>query len=112
MSGFEFTPAGIKTLGGDPVATPEIAAGTANVPGPEKAPELPSKKASEPNAPLNVMKRRDWLKELGARLKQVRRELKALRALEDEELELNRLIAAAKAAPGTVRNINSARKSS
>ncbi|HEY3495269.1 MAG TPA: hypothetical protein VGK73_11310 [Polyangiaceae bacterium] len=121
---FEFTPAGIRPLALDGEAVPPVAPATpatvavtkqpAKVSLPadfaERAAETYEANRKEP-ADRKPLKRREYRKELRARLKQVQREIKALRSLEDEEAELKRLIAALNQPAGTVRSINSARKS-
>jgi hypothetical protein len=123
---FEFTPGGIFEIKPEGQAqgqaiAPGIAAGGAALeaaraqqPAPERAATLgdsvtrPLKAAQVEPQKLN---RREWRKELQARLKVVQREIKRLRSLEDEEAELQRLITAAKQPPAKVTRIDSARRS-
>lgn len=123
---FEFTPGGIVELKedgqsqGQPIAPGIMAGGAAleaaraqqPVAIPQSAPRLPAD-ARAPVVPGDAPKlnRREWRKELQARLKVVQREIKRLRSLEDEEAELQRLIAAAKQPPAKVTRIDSARRS-
>lgn len=69
--------------------------------------EPTGKKATQPsNGNLSA---KDWIREFRARLKQVNKELKRLKALEREKNQLERLIKAAEQPPATaVRSIRSA----
>lgn len=125
---FEFTPGGIFELKpegehqGQPIA-PGIMAGGAALDA-ARAQQAQAIPAAQPGRaalkndaisralpPLEKLNRREWRRELQARLKIVQREIKRLRSLEDEEAELTRLIAAAKQPPAKVTRIDSARRS-
>lgn len=127
MSSFEFTPGGVRELGAEDFATSgTINAGDAvrqlqaQVAQQEAARVVaPAKKAAPlvyeiDTVPLDEkritpLKRRHFVKELRARLSVVERQIKNLRALEDEAAEIKRLIAAAKAPPAKVTPITTAR---
>jgi hypothetical protein len=125
---FEFTPGGIFELKpeGQPqgqAIAPGIMAGgaaleAARAQQPDAAQQPMRAALADPiGAPKTLivepqkLNRREWRKELQARLKVVQREIKRLRSLEDEEAELQRLIAAAKQPPAKVTRIDSARRS-
>jgi hypothetical protein len=117
MSGeaFQFTPGGVVPLEDAQPAGAVIPAAQAiaqiRAHGQAQAPQsaLPAPVAARPAA--RPLERRSFLRELKARLADVRRELRAKRRLENEEAELVRLIAAAKQPPANVTPITSARKS-
>jgi len=120
MSGqsFEFTPAGIRPLDAAPIAAGEvipaaqaIAALKAQVATQEAA--RPVGRSTHPAAlePTPHLTGKSLVKQIRARLADVRRELKRLRKLEAEEAELKRLLAAAKQPPARVTDIHQARRS-
>jgi hypothetical protein len=117
MAGFVLTPGGIKPL--EEAATP--AGGV--VPAGQFVETLKNATAAheeqrEVTASIATQKakgqrleRRQYAIELRGRLRVVEREIKALRALEEERAEIKRLLAALKAPPAKVTDISSARKS-
>lgn len=116
MSAFEFTPGGVQPLTDAP-ATGVIPAGEAirslraQVDASEAARVVPPTKSSKTQLSSAPLTRKSFLPELRARQRVVRAELKRMRGLEDEDAELSRLIAAAKAPPAHVTPITNARKS-
>lgn len=116
MSAFEFTPSGVRELrpvdgaaGGIVPAAQAVADLREQVAQQEATRGRP--KMSAVRADPAPVKRRQFVKELRARLRVVERQIKSLRELEDEAAEIKRLIAAAKAPPAKVTDITTARKS-
>jgi hypothetical protein len=120
MSGqsFEFTPAGVQPLALSPVAPGSIipagqaiAALKQQVAEQEAARAAPAPaKTRQPLAGV-ALTGKSLVKQIRIRLAEVTRELRRLAALEREQAELKRLLAAAKRPPASVADINRARKS-
>jgi hypothetical protein len=115
VSTFEFTPSGIREYGpeGAAVTTGVVSAAQAVADLREQVARQeaarPVGKVTVKTAPptaISPLKRRYFVKELRARLRVVERQIKSLRGLEEEALEIRRLIAAAKAPPAKVTAIN------
>lgn len=121
MSGFEFTPGGIRALGnseatGAPVtdmapavvrgAAPDIELDEFDEPVQRVAPKRPQ---ARPVRSV-VASPKDVVKLARQRLRDVKTELKRMRGLEKERAQLERLLAAADGKPiGVVRDIHSRR---
>ncbi len=131
MAGYELTPLGVVALGeggrvfselngGDTVqARPPAAPPRAARPAPAQAAlPLPGEPTAEQptqtistgsKKKLDGLGPRGVIKAAKARLRDIKREVKRLKALEKERDELERLLAAAAGKPRLVRNITSAR---
>lgn len=110
--GFVLTPNGIRPLepssGGAVVKASDFVATLAAVPRPADAaatPKATSAHAPKASAPQRLS-RREYAKELRARLRLVERDIKQLRELEEERAEIKRLLAALKAPPARVTTLH------
>jgi hypothetical protein len=110
---FEFTPGGVQPLV-QPTSAP---GGTINAR--DAVEQIRQQGIANPSVTVADVKagasrqirKRSLVKEIRARLRDIERELKAMKALEREAVELRRMLAAAKQPPATVADIHAARKS-
>jgi hypothetical protein len=118
MSGqaFQFSPSGVRPLELEAQTAPDVipaaeAIRMLKAGAPAQAPSPPAQ--SKPQQPAAPAKRRGFVAELRAQLREIEREIRAKKNLEAQASELRRLIAAAKTSPpAVVRQLSSARKTS